>query len=341
MAALAFARVLLLGTAGVLALGCGDESGADLGSTAGSNTGGNPGASGSSAGTSTSAGAASAGSSTGGVNAGGVAGTSTTGGSGAGGASGAETGGMGSGGMIDANGGAPAGPASGRQTARPSGTMPGTIAGYYEYLPPHYGNGALYPLLVFRHGIGENGNGTTDLDKILVHGPPKLIKADKWPEDRKFVVLSVQHPGGDCPSSQEIDDFIGFATANYDIDPKRVYLTGLSCGAIGSWNYLGDHLTEDVAAAVLIAGDARGAYAKQMCNLGTVPIWAFHGDKDPTVLPEYDGKPIASLKTCTSPAPVDLKYTVYPGVAHDSWTMTYDLSNPANDIYAWLMTHTK
>ena len=27
--------------------------------------------------------------------------------------------------------------------------MPGTTAGYWEYLPPHYGNGALYPLLVF------------------------------------------------------------------------------------------------------------------------------------------------------------------------------------------------
>jgi hypothetical protein len=32
---------------------------------------------------------------------------------------------------------------------------------------------------------------------------------------------------------------------------------------------------------------------------------------------------------------------VYPGVAHDSWTETYDLSHPENDIYAWLMSHTK
>ncbi len=219
--------------------------------------------------------------------------------------------------------------------------MQGTTAGYWEYLPPHYGNGALYPLLVFRHGIGENGNGTTDLQKVVAHGPPKLIEADMWPEDRKFVVLSVQHPGGDCPSSQEINDFITFAKGKYQVDPKRVYFTGLSCGAIGGWNYLGDHLTQDVAAAVLIAGDARGAWSKAMCNLGTVPIWAFHGDADTTVLPAYDGVPIASLKACTNPAPVDLTHTVYPGVGHDSWTMTYNLSNPANDIYAWLMSHEK
>jgi predicted peptidase len=254
----------------------------------------------------------------------------------------AGRGGMaGMGGMIDENGGAPSGPASGRHTARPSGTMPGTTAGYYEYLPPHYGNGALYPLLVFRHGVGENGNGASELDKVLAHGPPKLIEADAWPEARNFVVLSVQHPGSGCPTSQEMDDFFTFALESYDIDPKRVYLTGLSCGAIGSWNYLGDHLNEDVAAAVLICGDARGAFAKAQCDLGKVPIWAFHGDEDMSVTIDKAQVPIESLQGCANPAPVDLKFTVYPGVPHDSWTMTYDLSNPQNDIYAWLLTHEK
>lgn len=33
--------------------------------------------------------------------------------------------------------------------------------------------------------------------------------------------------------------------------------------------------------------------------------------------------------------------TIYPGVGHDSWTQTYALSDPANDIYDWLMTHAK
>jgi len=71
-----------------------------------------------------------------------------------------------------------------------------------------------------------------------------------------------------------------------------------------------------------------------------VPIWAFHGDADTNVSPADDGVPIASLNEC-DPTPVDLRYTLYPGVAHDSWTMTYDLSNPANDIYAWLLSHQK
>jgi predicted peptidase len=256
---------------------------------------------------------------------------------GSGGASG-ET--AGAGGMtVDPNGGAPVGPASGRHTQRPSGSVPDTTAGYWEYLPPHYGNGALYPLLVFRHGIGQNGNGTTELQKVVKHGPPKLIEANQWPEDRTFVVLSVQHPGGGCPSSEEIDDFLKFAIANYDIDPTRVYLTGLSCGAKGSWNYLGDHTNETVAAAVLISGNGRAAFMKAGCGLGKVPIWAFHGEADTSVDPQGSIEPVTNLEACTNPAAVDVKLTTYPGVGHDSWTMTYDLSNPANDIYAWMMTH--
>ncbi len=327
-------RSVALVVACALTLGCGGDGGSGNspvlggagGDTAAAGTSGSAPQGGSSAGT-PSNGGSSAGT------------TSTTAGSGGATAGGAGSAGMG--GMIDATGGAPAGPASSRHTARPSGTMPGTTAGYYEYLPPHYGNGALYPLLVFRHGVGENGNGVSELDKVLTHGPPKLIKADEWPEERSFVVLSVQHPGANCPSVEEMDDFFSFALETYDIDPKRVYLTGLSCGAIGSWDYLGDHLNEDIAAAVLICGDARGAFAKQQCNLGKVPVWAFHGDQDKSVTIDKAQVPLESLQECTNPAPVDLKFTVYPGVPHDSWTMTYDLSNPQNDIYAWLLSHTK
>lgn len=329
------ARVGLVGMVCALSLACSDDGGMIPGSdmTAGSG--------GSSAGA-TAGGTSSAGTATG------TAGSTTTAGSSAGGLGGMGGGGgmsggsAGSGGAaIDPNGGAPAGPASGRHTARPIGSKGGNTAGYWEYLPPHYGNGALYPLLVFRHGIGENGNGVSDLPKVVVHGPPKLIEADKWPEDRKFVVLSVQHTGEGCASPQETDDFLKFALANYAVDPKQIYLTGLSCGAIGSWDYLGEHTNEVIAAAVLICGNGRPAFAKAGCDLGKVPIWAFHGEADPTVDPKGSTEAIASLQACTNPPAVDAKLTTYPGVGHDSWTMTYDLSNPANDIYAWLMSHTK
>lgn len=319
-----------------LSLACGSE-GSDISDSP--PTAGSSGSGGSSvtAGGSSSAGANTAGATTqagSGSNLGGSAGSS-------GGNASAGNANAGSGGMVDANGGAPAGPASSRHTPRPIGSKDDNTVGYWEYLPPHYGNGARYPLLVFRHGVGENGDGITSLDKVTVHGPPNLIEADKWPESRNWVVLSVQHSGSGCPSAQEMDDFFKFALAHYDIDPARVYLTGLSCGAIGSWNYLGTHTNETVAAAVLICGDGRQAFTKAGCSLGKVPIWAFHGEVDDSVDLQGSVAPVASLKACTEPPAVDVKLTTYPGVGHNSWTMTYNLSNPDNDIYAWLAGHHK
>src|SRR6185437_12652263 len=49
----------------------------------------------------------------------------------------------------------------------------------------------------------------------------------------------------------EIASFLQFAVAHYDVDPQRVYLTGLSCGAIGGWNYLAQHLDDTVVAAAM------------------------------------------------------------------------------------------
>ncbi|MCK6538288.1 MAG: hypothetical protein L6Q84_35385 [Polyangiaceae bacterium] len=196
------------------------------------------------------------------------------------------------------------------------------------------------PLMVFLHGVGENGSGdATELAKVKAAGPPKLIGKDQWPNSRPFVVLSPQHPGGGCPSAAEVHDFITFAIGAYPIDPKRVYLTGLSCGAIGSWSYVGAHLNEKIAAFVSIAGDGKGAWGKQGCKLGQVPIWAFHGDQDGTVDVSGTKVPMEGLAQCTAPAPVAAKMTIYPGVGHDSWTKTYDLS-AGHDIYAWMLGFT-
>lgn len=332
------ARAGLLGVVCALSVACSIEPGDGNDSpAAGSANGGSAsgsaglGGSGASAGTATQAGSGSLGG-VAGANGGSASGGTASGGTASGGTGGAA---------IDPNGGAPAGVSSGRHTPRPIGSKGGNTAGFWEYLPPHYGNGARYPLLVFRHGIGENGNGASELPKVVVNGPPKLIEADQWPEDRNWVVLSVQHTGGGCASPQETEDFLAYALAEYDIDPARVYLTGLSCGAIGSWDYLGEHTNETVAAAVLICGNGRPAFAKAGCNLGKVPIWAFHGEADPTVDPKGSTEAVASLKACTAPAAVDVKLTTYPGVGHDSWTMTYKVSNPENDIYAWLASHHK
>lgn len=225
-------------------------------------------------------------------------------------------------------------PAS-RHTAIPLGATDAN-QGYYEYLPPGYENiGQEYPLLLFIHGLGENGNGDSELNRVLRNGPPRLINNNSWQESLPFVVLSPQRSGGGCTSSNQIKDFIDYALLNYDINPKRVYLTGLSCGAIGSWNYLGNNTNTQIAAMVPIAGNGNGAFNNAGCDLGGTPIWAFHGDNDGTVAVGGTEGPINNLLACQQTL-ADVSMVIYPGVGHNSWRRTYDLS-AGYDIYQWLL----
>jgi predicted peptidase len=209
--------------------------------------------------------------------------------------------------------------------------------GFWEYLPPDYGDEPV-PLLMFTHGASWQGAGTTEtLQKVLEVGPPNLISTDNWPNSRPFLVLAPQNPHSGCFTSEDIDSLYTYALANYDIDPKRIYHTGQSCGAIGGWNYLAEHLDDHVAAAVLISGDGRDAFASAGCNLGKVAIWGLHNERDGSVSSEGTISPINDLMNC-DPKP-DVKLTIYPEeTAHDAWTKTYDLS-AGNDIYSWLLEH--
>ncbi|HEY2728343.1 MAG TPA: hypothetical protein VGK52_00285 [Polyangia bacterium] len=246
-----------------------------------------------------------------------------------------------------------AGPSSTRQTARTLGTA-GAPNGYLEYLPPGYDGSSAAPLLVFWHGIGEDGNGTTDLQKLVAWGPPKIIANDKWSAARPFIVLSPQYtatsgqiaPGAGCPSGATIDAFFTWALAHYKVDAKRVYLTGLSCGAIGSWDYLTSH-RDVVAAAVVLSGNpgdpaqASSAWKRVGCPLGAVALWAFHGDADPTVpyAPEHDT--LQDIIACPAPPRREARFTDIPGGGHEIWDPVYDLSGGRGDIYAWMLTNAK
>jgi predicted peptidase len=210
-------------------------------------------------------------------------------------------------------------------TARPLGST-GAGIGYYEYLPPSYSSsGAKSPLLVVTNGYGENGDGSAEqLSNLLFTGIPRFIYVGGWPTERPLVVLSTQHvedpPGFDfspcddvtewggscamqlqhdrdhaspafCTTPDEIHAFITYAVAHYNVDPSRVYLTGLSCGGFGVWEYLAAHGDSEVGAAVPVAAEGRPAWATAGCGLADVPLRAFHGELDDVVNRSGASKP--------------------------------------------------
>jgi predicted peptidase len=262
-----------------------------------------------------------------------------------------------------------------RYNLRPLGTTASPM-GYAEYLPPSYGQTGLSPLLVFLHGSGEGGDGSAEQLQALARAAiPGYIAHDAWPDDRPFVVLAPQHvvsgdlsaysvcdgvefgascaltvqhnlgnptPGSVCVTPQEVHEFIAYAVATYAVDPNRVYLTGLSCGGYGVWEYLSQHLGGQVAAAVPVSGEGRPAWQTAGCTLGAVPLWAFHGGADPVVDPAGSIEAITQLQACSSPTARDARLAVYPDAYHDSamWAQAYAVGTE-HDIYTWMLGHTR
>lgn len=205
-------------------------------------------------------------------------------------------------------------------------------ANYLLYLPKDYkaDKKKQWPLMLFLHGSGERGS---DLKKVALHGPPKLVKQGK---EFPFIIVSPQCPKGQVWSVEVLNALLDQVEAKYRVDKSRVYLTGLSMGGYGTWA-LGLANPERFAAMAPICGGGylltylinrddkvRGPLYKKM------PIWAFHGAKDPTVPPEESQRMVDILKKNGNKA---VKLTIYPEAKHDSWTATYD--NP--ELYDWLL----
>ncbi len=194
---------------------------------------------------------------------------------------------------------------------------------YLLYLPPDYEQKDSWPLLVFLHGAGERGS---DLNRVKAHGPAKLVEQGR---DFPFVIVSPQCPEGQWWPilGREVLALIDEMLEHYKIDPDRVYLTGLSMGGYGTWA-IASAWPERFAAIVPICGGGRPFTA---ANLKKVPVWAFHGSKDPVVSLSESQQMVEAVNRAGGKA----KLTVYPDAEHDSWTQTYD--NP--ELYQWLLSH--
>jgi predicted peptidase len=235
-------------------------------------------------------------------------------------------------------------PAASGLVARPIGSVDGAPLGYVEYLPPGYGDGEPRPLLVYAHSAGGPGDGTAGALGLVATEPvPLEIQSGTWPADRPFVVLAPQFSEAlvedGCGYADDLAAFLEFAMDHYTIDAQQVYLTGISCGAIGIWDYLGAHGDEIVAASVPIAGHAEWALEEFGCDtLATSPVWAFHGDSDEIVPTVHIRGPMELIRACTGADSVEMELTVYPDADHDAWSRTYD-GSAGHDIYAWLLEH--
>jgi dienelactone hydrolase len=219
--------------------------------------------------------------------------------------------------------------------------------GFYEYLPQGYetssGN---YPLIVFIHGLGELGNGTSDLGKLLncYYALPRRIQNGGFPtsfsvggQTHRFIVISPQFKA--WPTATDVNAVVDYAANHYRVDQNRIYVTGLSMGGGAVWDFAGSYPNK--AAAVVPVCGARNASdtrAKDMAD-AHLPIWATHNESDGTVSSTNTKNWYAAITKYSG----NMKMTIFPVSGHDAWTKTYDPSFKENNlnIYEWMLQHQK
>lgn len=202
--------------------------------------------------------------------------------------------------------------------------------GYYEYLPTNFNkNSGKYPLLIFLHGAGEKGNGKDQLNRAIKFGPGKEVENGK---NFPFVILSPQT--NEWWDAKKLNDLISLAIKNYNIDENRIYMTGLSMGAMGTFHFAAN-FPDRLAAMVGYAGKADNS---KVCRYSHVPLWAFHGDKDPTVHVSGSQTLVDTYNKCNPKTKA--KLTILAGQKHWGWNEIYG-GTSRGDIYGWMLQHSK
>jgi predicted peptidase len=221
-------------------------------------------------------------------------------------------------------------------------SLDGTEFLYQVYVPRDYTPEVPWPVILFLHGAGERG---TDglLQTEIGLGTALRRHPDRYPS----IVVFPQAP----PESRWLGKAAVLAMATleaarqeFNCDPGRIYLTGLSMGGHGCWNLAYQH-PRQFAAMVVICGWAAPSerrpetivpnagdspYDTLAEALKDIPIWIYHGADDP-VVPVTESRRMAAALQAVGAV---VTYTELPGVGHGSWDAAYQSA----ELPAWLFT---
>jgi predicted peptidase len=217
---------------------------------------------------------------------------------------------------------------------------------YQVYVPRNWNKNQKWPVILFLHGSGERGY---DGIKQTAVGLPQALRlnSDKWP----FVVVMPQceddHWWTGAEQEQQALKALDASIAEFNGDPARVYLTGLSMGGYGTYDIAARNPGKFAALAPVCGGvvneDWKGPETAEFPNwgsqpykavaekLGKTPVWIFHGDIDDSIPVRESREMFAALKAAGG----DVRYTEYPGVKHNSWDNAYW----APELPVWLLAH--
>lgn len=232
-------------------------------------------------------------------------------------------------------------PASIPFTERTVMTADGTYK-YLIYTPAKLDRRKKPPVIVFLHGSGERGDDNTAQTK---NGIRLFIAqdSDKFPAVVVVPQCRVDTRWTEPAMEAMVMKALEQTMTEFNGDPERVYLTGLSMGGYGTWHLAKKYPNQWAALAPVCGGivrnsapqtpppaDATNPYSAMVTAVAPIPSWIFHGDADGSV-PVSESRQMAAILYARK---ANVHYTEYPGVGHNSWDYAY--KEP--DLFKWLFT---
>ncbi len=264
-----------------------------------------------------------------------------------------------------------AGTPASRQVAKSFTSLDGTTkVPFLEYTPADYATSTKrYPVLIFLHG--GSGVGTSDgsqISKVRSYPIPAMIDGGNdmcfstSSGSQCFIVLSPQSVRTTGTwNNNDTGGMVNYALANYRVDPKRVYLTGVSMGGGGVWSlmastYQSSYWASKIAAAAPIATGAKStSYNTGICNgivASKVAVWAFHNSGDPIAALSSEQGWVNKVNlatnadgyTCSAAGDPAAQLTIYQANTHEGWTTAYDVNTQittGKNLFQWLLSNSK
>ena len=199
-----------------------------------------------------------------------------------------------------------------------------TQSHYALFVPPEYRGDRPYPLILFLHGYGDRGRVGRMYTSV---GLPSAIASQK--DGFGFFVLCPQGHSGTWARSgddaRRAFELLAAVQKEYRIDPKRIYLSGLSSGGTAVWD-LAAGSPDRWAAIVPVAS---GADPDMAPLIKGIPCWCFHNSHDPSSSVEFPRWMIGDLRALGGSP----RYTEFFGTEHNVWDRAYNMP----DLYDWLL----
>lgn len=161
----------------------------------------------------------------------------------------------------------------------------------------------LYPLCIYLHGASNTGSGLTKREPGA-----NGFASDEIYQDHPSFIIAPEAPTGTGAFQKitpRIFETIDHLTANLPIDRNRIYITGYSMGARGTWALIAER-PNFFAAASPIAGPLGGVKVEA---LPKIPIWLQYGEEDRGEELRATAKKIKAVNP-------QFKSTEFPGAGH-------------------------